>query len=98
IDIGGTNVKLGVTGQEEGRKVPSGPDLTPQKMVESVKEAIQEWQFDAISVGFPAPVVRGQILLEPAHLAPGWVGFDFAPAFGKPVKVINDAAMQALGS
>jgi predicted NBD/HSP70 family sugar kinase len=98
IDIGGTNIKLGITGQEEVRKVPSGPDLTPQRMVEGVQQTIQDWQFDAITVGFPAPVVRGQILLEPVNLAPGWVGFDFAAAFGKPVKVINDAAMQALGS
>src|SRR5205085_8039435 len=70
----------------------------PQLMTERVKEALQGWTYDAISVGFPAPVVRGQILLEPANLAPGWVGFDFAAALGKPVKVINDAAMQALGS
>jgi predicted NBD/HSP70 family sugar kinase len=98
IDIGGTNIKLGVTGQEEGRKVPSGPDLTPQRLVEGVREATKGWQFDAVSVGFPAPVVRGQIQREPVNLAPGWVGFDFAGAFGKPVKVINDAAMQALGS
>ncbi len=98
IDIGGTNVKLAVQGQDESRKVPSGPDLTPQLMVERVQGAIQGWDFDAVSVGFPAPVVRGQILLEPANLAPGWLGFDFAAAFGKPVKVINDAAMQALGS
>jgi predicted NBD/HSP70 family sugar kinase len=98
IDIGGTNVKLATTGLEERRKVPSGPDLTPQVMVERVGAAIQDWQFDAVSVGFPAPVVRGQIQLEPANLAPGWLGFDFAAAFGKPVKIINDAAMQALGS
>jgi predicted NBD/HSP70 family sugar kinase len=98
IDVGGSNVKLGATNQQEVHKVPSGLDLTPQDMVERVKEAIKGWQFDAISVGFPAPVVRGQILMEPFNLAAGWVGFDFAAAFGKPVKVINDAAMQALGS
>jgi predicted NBD/HSP70 family sugar kinase len=98
IDVGGTNIKLGLTGQEEGRKVPSGPDLTPQRLVEDVREATRDWQFDAVSVGFPAPVVRGQIQREPVNLGPGWVGFDFSAAFGKPVKVINDAAMQALGS
>jgi len=98
LDVGGTNIKVGVTGQEEVRKVPSGPDMTPQRLVEDVREATKDWQFNAISVGFPAPVVRGQIQREPANLAPGWVGFDFAAAFGKPVKVINDAAMQALGS
>ena len=98
IDIGGTNVKVTVAGEEERRKVPSGPELTPQLMVERVQEAIKDWAFDAISVGFPSPVVRGQIQLEPANLAPGWLGFDFAAAFGKPAKIINDAAMQALGS
>jgi predicted NBD/HSP70 family sugar kinase len=98
IDVGGTNVKLLATGQQENRKVPSGPDLTPQRMVEGVQAAVKDWDFQAVSVGFPAPVVRGQILLEPKNLAPGWVSFDLAAAFGKPVKVINDAAMQALGS
>ncbi len=98
IDIGGTNVKLGLSGQDEGHKVPSGPDLTPQLMVERVQPVIKDWEFDAVSVGFPAPVVRGQIQQEPVNLAAGWVGFDFAAALGKPVKVINDAAMQALGS
>jgi predicted NBD/HSP70 family sugar kinase len=98
LDIGGTHVKMALTGVEESRRVPSGTDLTPQLMVERVKEAIKDWDYDVISVGFPAPVVRGQIQREPANLAPGWVGFDFAAAFGKPVKVINDAAMQALGS
>jgi hypothetical protein len=98
LDIGGTNVKMGLTGQEEVRKVPSGADLTPQVMTERVKEAVKDWTYDAVSVGFPAPVVRGHILQEPANLGPGWLGFNFEEAFGKPVKVINDAAMQALGS
>jgi hypothetical protein len=98
IDIGGTNVKLGISGSDETRKVPSGPDLTPQLMVQRVNDAIRDWTFEGISVGFPAPVVRGLIQMEPANLAPGWLGFDFAAAFGKPVKIINDAAMQALGS
>jgi len=98
IDIGGTNIKLAVTGIEESRKAASGPDLTPQLMIQRVGDAIHDWSFDVITVGFPAPVVRGQIQMEPANLAPGWVGFDFTAAFGKPVKIINDAAMQALGS
>jgi hypothetical protein len=98
IDIGGTNLKLAVKGVEESRKVPSGRDLTPQVMIQRVNETIRDWTFDTISVGFPAPVVRGEIQLEPANLAPGWLGFDFTAAFGKPVKIINDAAMQALGS
>jgi predicted NBD/HSP70 family sugar kinase len=98
IDVGGSHIKLAVSGREEGRKVASGPDLTPQLMVERVREAIKDWDYEAVSVGFPAPVVRGQIQKEPANLATGWLGFDFAAAFGKPVKIINDAAMQALGS
>jgi len=98
IDVGGTNVKLAVTGVEESRKLPSGPELTPQQMVQSVQEATRDWDFDAISIGIPAPVLRGQIMSEPFNLGPGWVGFEFQAAFGKPVKVINDAAMQALGS
>jgi predicted NBD/HSP70 family sugar kinase len=98
IDIGGTNVKLAVTGKDDTVKVPSGPEMTPQLMAERVRGAIDGWEFDAVSVGFPAPVVRGTIQAEPANLAPGWLGFDFAAALGKPVKIINDAAMQALGS
>jgi predicted NBD/HSP70 family sugar kinase len=98
LDIGGTNVKVAETGRDDSRKVPSGPDMTPQLMVERVKAVIEGWDFDAVSVGFPAPVLRGMIQAEPVNLAPGWLGFDFAAAFGKPAKIINDAAMQALGS
>jgi polyphosphate glucokinase len=98
IDVGGTNVKMAVAGQEEVRKFPSGAAMTPQLMAEQVKEATADWQYDAISIGYPGPVVNGKPFLEPKHLGPGWVGFDFARAFGKPVKIINDAAMQALGS
>ncbi len=98
LDIGGTNLKLGLTGQDEVRKVPSGTDLTPQVMTERVREAVKDWSYEAVSVGFPAPVVRGHILQEPANLGPGWLGFNFEEALGKPVRVINDAAMQALGS
>jgi polyphosphate glucokinase len=98
IDIGGTNVKVKLSGVEEVRKHPSGPELTPESMVEAVKHLTNDWQFDAVSIGYPGPVVNNQILREPHNLGPGWVGFDFAAAFGVPVKVINDAAMQALGS
>jgi predicted NBD/HSP70 family sugar kinase len=98
IDIGGTNVKLLATGQKEVRKVPSGPKLTPAEMVKQVKEAVKDWAYDAISIGYPGPVVQGRPLHEPHNLAPGWVKFDYHKAFGKPVKMINDAAMQALGS
>jgi predicted NBD/HSP70 family sugar kinase len=98
LDIGGTNVKVAVTGHDEIRKVPSGPELTPQIMVGCVRTAIDGLPYDAVAVGFPAPVIRGQIQAEPVNLAPGWLTFDFAAAFGKPVRIINDAAMQALGS
>ena len=98
IDVGGTNVKLKVTNGEEVRKVPSGLGLTPAQMVEGVRQATDGWKYDAVSIGYPGPVVRDQILEEPVNLGRGWVGFDFAAALGKPTKVINDAAMQALGS
>jgi polyphosphate glucokinase len=98
IHIGGTNVKLLASGREERRKFPSGPDLTPERLVDGVLAAATDWTFDAVSVGFPGPVLCGQPVAEPADLGPGWVGFDFAAAFGQPVKVVNDAAMQALGS
>jgi len=98
LDVGGTHVKMAATGQDEMRKFASGPDMTPQVMVAKVKEAAADWEYDAISIGYPGPVVNGKPFLEPKHLGSGWVGFDFARHFGKPVKVINDAAMQALGS
>ncbi len=98
IDIGGTNVKILATGKEEVRKLPSGPTLTPQMMVDGLKEMSKDWEFEAVSIGYPGPVVKGAPVLEPKNLAPGWVGFDFQAAFGKPVKIINDAALQALGS
>ena len=98
IDVGGTNVKILATGQREVRRIPSGPQMTPKFMVEQVKEAAKEWEYEAISIGYPGPVVDGKPVLEPHNLGEGWVGFDFAAAFGKPVKIVNDAAMQALGS
>jgi polyphosphate glucokinase len=98
IDVGGTRVKLSATGQSEPRKIPSGPDLTAQEMVEAVKGATGDWEYDHISIGYPGFVIRGRPVCEPANLGEGWVGFDFEKAFGKPVKVLNDAAMQALGS
>jgi predicted NBD/HSP70 family sugar kinase len=98
IDVGGTNVKLFMKGQKESRKVPSGRTLTPSLMVRRVKETIAGWSYDAISIGFPAPVIHGRPLLEPHNLGKGWLRFDFAKAFGRPVQMINDAAMQALGS
>jgi len=98
VDVGGTNVKILVTGKEASRKFPSGPTLTPPRMVAGVKQLAAEWQYDGISVGYPGPVIRGRIAAEPHNLGAGWLGFDFQAAFGCPVKLINDAAMQALGS
>src|SRR5207249_3204448 len=98
IDVGGTNVKVLATGQEARRKFASGPKLTPGRMVTGVQELTTDWQYDAISIGYPGPVLRGRIVTEPHNLGRGWVGFDFEGAFKRPVKVVNDAAMQALGS
>jgi hypothetical protein len=97
IDVGGTNVKLMISRREK-RKFKSGLKLTPRTIVAQAKPMVSDWKFDAISMGFPSPVRAGRILSEPKHLGKGWVGFDFGKAFGKPVRIINDAAMQALGS
>ena len=98
IDIGGSHVKCLLSGETTRRKFASGSGLTPQQMVAGVLELTGDWTFDAISIGYPGVVRRGVPVLEPHHLGPGWVGFDFEGAFGRPVRIINDAAMQALGS
>jgi polyphosphate glucokinase len=98
IDVGGTHVKVLASSQQEPRKFVSGPLLTPQQMVDRVMETTKDWDYDVLSMGYPGPVVHGKPLLEPVHLARGWVGFDFAAHFHKPIKIINDAALQALGS
>ncbi len=98
IDVGGSHIKFKTTGQTDPIKLPSGHDLTPQLLVSSVQEATKDWQYDGVSIGWPGPVVDGKPAREPMNLGTGWVGFDFSAAFGKPVKLINDAAMQALGS
>jgi polyphosphate glucokinase len=98
VDIGGTHVKLLASGQETRRKFVSGPTLKPSVAVRKILEMTEDWQFDAVAIGYPAFVFRGKAVCEPANLAGGWVGFDFAEAFGRPVRMINDAAMQALGS
>ncbi len=98
VDIGGTKVKLLASGETEPRKFASGPKLTPAAMVEQVKKAAKGWTYDAVSVGLPAMVGPGGVLAEPGNLAPGWVGFDYAAAFECPVRMTNDASMQALGS
>jgi hypothetical protein len=97
IDVGGTNVKLMISRRDK-RRFKSGLNLTPRAIVAEMKPLVSDWKFDAISIGFPAPVRDGRIVSEPKHLGKGWVGFDFEKAFGKPVRIINDAAMQALGS
>jgi polyphosphate glucokinase len=98
IDVGGTSVKILATGQTESRSFRSGPKLTPRLMVSRVSKLAADWTYDAISIGYPGPVLGGRPAAEPVNLGRGWVGFDFEHAFGLPVKVINDAAMQALGS
>src|SRR6184192_745326 len=97
IDIGGTHVKLMIS-RAKKRKFKSGQELTPREMVKQIKVEIEGWKFDAISIGFPSPVGDGRILAEPKHLGKGWVRFNFEKALGKPVRVVNDAALQALGS
>jgi polyphosphate glucokinase len=98
IDVGGTHVKLLATGQEEFRKFDSGPTMTPEEMVPQVLETVKDWNYEAVSMGYPGPVMRGRPITEPRNLGTGWVKFDYEAAFQKPVKIINDAAMQALGS
>ena len=98
IDVGGTNLKIQASGMKEAVKVPSGPKMTAAQMAAAVKKVSVNWQFDAVSIGFPGPVKDNRPVREPHNLGGGWVKFDFKKAFGKPVKMINDAAMQALGS
>jgi polyphosphate glucokinase len=98
IDVGGTHVKMLATGQKDSRKYPSGLTMTPRKMVRLVKKSVRDWKFDCVSLGYPGPIINGHPLREPHNLGGGWVGFNFRSAFGCPVKIINDAAMQALGS
>jgi len=97
VDIGGTNVKILATGQEESRKFSSGSTLTPERMVTGVQQLAADWPYEAVSIGYPGPVLKGRIKAEPHNLGVGWIGFDFEAAFKRPVKLINDAAMQALG-
>jgi polyphosphate glucokinase len=98
VDVGGTHVKILASGQEERREFTSGPALTAEQMVRRVKELAGDWKYDAVSIGYPGPILHGRPVLEPHNLARGWIGFDYGAAFGCPVKLINDAAMQALGS
>jgi polyphosphate glucokinase len=98
VDVGGSNVKAVLNGVDERRRFASGPKLTARQMVDGVLEMTSDWEYVGVSVGVPAPVVGGKVVGEPSNLGTGWAGFDFEAAFGKPTKVINDAAMQALGS
>jgi polyphosphate glucokinase len=97
IDVGGTNVKLMISRREK-RKFNSGPRMTPSQMMPRIKANVEDWPHDCISIGFPAPIRAGRVASDPKHLGKGWIGFDFAEPLGKPVRVINDGAMQALGS
>jgi polyphosphate glucokinase len=98
IDVGGNHVKLMTSRECERRKFDSGPKLDPERMVREVNECTADWSIDAISIGFPGVVVHGRIVAEPKNLGTGWVGYDFGEAFDRPIRLINDAAMQALGS
>src|SRR3954470_11091439 len=98
VDVGGTHIKVRATSRAQLVKIDSGPAMTPRAMVQAVRAATAGWTFDAVSIGYPGAVLHGRIASEPRNLGTGWVGFNFSRAFGKPVRVINDAAMQALGS
>lgn len=98
LDVGGTHIKALATGRRTKVRIDSGPTMTPARMVKEILQAIDGWQYDVVSIGFPGPVVDGKPAREPFNLGGGWVRFDYQKAFGKPVKIVNDAAMQALGS
>jgi len=98
VDVGGSNVKILATGQDEPRKCSSGPKMTAEEMLSGVKELAEGWEYDVVSIGYPGSTICDRVVSEPHNLAEGWVGFDFESAFECPVKLINDAAMQALGS
>jgi polyphosphate glucokinase len=98
VDVGGSHVKILATGEEDPRRVESGPKLTAAQMVDAVKKLAEGWDWDMVSVGIPSPVHGGRVATDPINLGKGWVGFDYQGAFGKPTRVVNDAAMQALGS
>ncbi len=98
VDVGGTHVKLMHSGNPDARRFDSGDGFTPQQVVAGVKANTADWHYDVITLGIPSPVLRGKVIEEPWNLGKGWVDFDWAAALGKPVKIMNDAAMQALGS
>jgi predicted NBD/HSP70 family sugar kinase len=97
LDIGGSNLKLRMSGQEQRTKVPTGPEYGPERLVADLAGATADWDYEVVTVGFPAPIIGGRIPFEPQNLGSGWVDFRFEEVLGKPVKLINDAAMQAVG-
>ena len=98
VDVGGTHVKILVTGKKEKREFVSGPGLTAAQMVSTVRKLAEGWNYQVVSIGFPGPVLHNRPIAEPRNLGSGWMGFNFEEAFKRPTKIINDAAMQALGS
>lgn len=98
IDVGGTHVKVLATGQSDKREFASGPTMTARTMVRKVKALTADWKYEVVSIGYPGPVLHGRIVANPVNLGAGWAGFDFRAAFERPVKILNDAALQALGS
>jgi polyphosphate glucokinase len=98
IDVGGTHIKILATGAKEKREIDSGPTMTAPKMVAGVKKLAEDWEYEAVSIGYPGPVLHDRPIAEPHNLAKGWMGFDFAKSFDRPAKIVNDAAMQAIGS
>jgi polyphosphate glucokinase len=98
LDVGGTHVKALVSGEKVARAFDSGPDLVPKSMVAQTTRLVDGWHYDVLSIGYPGPLLQNRPVAEPHNLGRGWIGFDFEKAFGHPVKVVNDAAMQALGS
>jgi len=98
IDVGGSHVKARVFGRRDMRQIESGPSLTPRQMVARIHKLIGDWNYDAVTIGYPGVVLHGKIVAEPHNLGRGWVGFDFRKAFGRPTHILNDAAMQAIGS
>src|SRR5262245_60567241 len=98
VDVGGTYVKIRATGQRTLTRFPSGPTMTPDQLIAGVRKITRRWKYDVVSIGYPGPVLRGLPAVDPHNLAPGWVAFDFQTAFGRPVRIINDAAMLAMGS
>jgi polyphosphate glucokinase len=98
VDVGGTHIKILATGKKEQREFASGPSLTAQRLVSRVRKLAEDWKYQAVSIGFPGPVLHNRPVAEPRNLGGGWMGFDFEEAFKRPTKIVNDAAMQALGS